>query len=223
MNPQTSIGPADEAKIVGAVSGLGIAGNDEGLIPAFGLYLTRHMADYYNRISFATARRFAQIPELEDDARSLLIEAGHVCAFNTFGGVMLSAEWEAVVAPLIRSREDWVSGMVAVVNAFGWGRWKVASLVPNEALTIHIKDGYEAAGWTRDYPRSDRPRCYLASGGVAGLMNLLYVGDITQRPTLSEDYYLELFRGPRRFVAEETRCAAMGHSHCEITARPQQS
>jgi predicted hydrocarbon binding protein len=209
----------DERVIVEAVSGLGIAGNDEGLIPAFGLYLTRHMADYYNRISYATARRLERSGEVSDDARVLLVEAGHVCAFNTFGGIMKSAEWDAVVRPMIEAREDWIRGMVAVVNAFGWGHWDIAELVPGERLSIRIENAYEACGYLRDYGTSDRPRCYLATGGVAGLMNLLYVGDITARPDLTEESYFELFRGSERFSAEEIRCVAMGHSHCEIVAQ----
>lgn len=208
----------DEKAIVAAVAGLGIAGNDEGLIPAFGLYLTRHLADYYNRISFATARRMEKSGELVDDARALLVEAGHACAFNTFGGIMKSAEWDAVVRPMIESREDWIRGMVAVVNAFGWGRWSIAELVPQQRLIIQIQNSYEAEGWLRDYPVSNRPRCYLATGGVAGLMNLLYVGDITTGPELNETYYVQLFRSGERFVAEETRCLAMGDTHCEIVA-----
>jgi hypothetical protein len=208
----------DERAVIEAVAGLGIAGNDEGLIPAFGLYLTRHLADYYNRISFATARRMERDNELADDARALLIEAGHTCAFNTFGGIMKSAEWDAVVRPMIESREDWIRGMVAVVNTFGWGRWAVRELVPDERLVIAIENSYEAVGWLRDYPTSDRPRCYLASGGTAGLMNLLYVGDITQAPELTEEYYVRLYRSGDRFVAEETRCLARGDSHCEIVA-----
>ena len=210
----------DERAIVEAVSGLGIAGNDEGLIPAFGLYLTRHMADYYNRISYAAARRLEREGDgISDDARVLLVEAGHVCAFNTFGGIMKSAEWDAVVRPMIESREDWIRGMVAVVNAFGWGRWQVDELVPGERLTVRIEDAYEACGYLRDYGISDRPRCYLATGGVAGLMNLLYVGDITARPDLTEEVYFNLFRTVERFSAEETRCLSMGHPHCEIVAR----
>ncbi|UQA60680.1 hypothetical protein [Polyangium aurulentum] len=209
----------EEKKIVQAVASLGIAGNDEGLIPAFGLYLTQHMADYYNRISYATARRLERTGELADDARALLIEAGHVCAFNTFGGIMKSAEWEAVVQPMIETREDWIRGMVAVVNAFGWGRWSIADLVPGERLVIEIDDSYEATGWLRDYGRSDRARCYLATGGVAGLMNLLYVGDITARPDLTEQYYVDLFRGGERFVAEEPRCLASTGERCQLVAR----
>ncbi len=208
----------DEKSIVAAVSGLGIQGNEEGLIPAFGLYLTRHMSDYYNRISFAVARDL-EGSGLEDDARSLLVEAGHVCAFNTFGGVMQSAEWDAVVAPMIETREDWVRGMVAVVNAFGWGRWHIERLEPNESLHVVIERAYECSGWVRDYPPSPVPRCYLATGGVAGLMNLLYVGDITQRPTLDEDYYRKLFREGGHFAAEEIKCLARGDKRCEVVAR----
>jgi predicted hydrocarbon binding protein len=210
----------DEAKIVSAVAGLGITGNEEGLIPAFGLYLTRHMADYYNRISFAFARRLeAQSAELVDDARSLLVEAGHVCAFNTFGGIMQSAEWDAVVAPMIESREDWIRGMVAVINAFGWGKWRVDSLTSGEKLRVTVDESYEAVGWLRDYPKSAHPRCYLAAGGVAGLMNLLYVGDATSRPVLDEQYYVRLFRGGDRFVAEETECLARGDARCTFEAK----
>ena len=208
----------DERAVIEAVAGLQIAGNDEGLIPAFGLYLTRHLADYYNRISFETAHRLDH-GSLADDVRALLVEAGHGCAFNTFGGIMKSAEWDAVVRPMIESREDWVRGMVAVVNAFGWGRWQIRDLEPGQSLTVRITDSYEAAGYVRDYGASDRPRCYLAAGGVAGLMNLLYVGDITTRPALDEAYYRELFRGPARFVADEVACAAAGAPACEIVAR----
>lgn len=207
----------DENAVVSAVSSLGIAGDEEGLIPAFGLYLTRHMADYYNRVSFAAARRMAG-SGLEDDARALLVEAGHVCAFNTFGGIMKSAEWDAVVRPMIETREDWIRGMVAVINAFGWGRWSVVELAVDERLHIAIEGSYEATGWIRDYPVSDQPRCYLACGGVAGLMNLLYVGDITGAPTLDDAYYAQLFRGGRVFVAEEIACVAKGDPRCELVA-----
>lgn len=210
----------DEAKVVAAVSGLGITGNEEGLIPAFGLYLTQHLADYYNRISFALARELeSSSAEVVDDARALLVEAGHVCAFNTFGGIMQSAEWDAVVAPMIENREDWIRGMVAVINAFGWGRWQIESLVPGKELRVTLTDSYEATGWLRDYPQSAHPRCYLATGGVAGLMNLLYVGDATSRPVLDDAYYVRLFRGGERFEGEEVSCIARGDARCVLEAR----
>ena len=209
----------DEQKIIEAVSGLGISGNDEGLIPAFGLYLTQHMADYYNRCSFAMAHRLERTPELIDDGQTLLVEAGHGCAFHTFGGIMKSAEWDAVVRPMLTSREDWVYGMTAVVNAFGWGRWTVRDLQPGHRLVVTVQDSYEAMGYLRDYPRSGSPRCYLSTGGVAGLMNLLYVGDITEGPELTDAYYKQVFRSPNRFVGTEVLCRAVGDPLCLFIAQ----
>jgi hypothetical protein len=119
---------------------------------------------------------------------------------------------------MIETREDWIHGMVAVVNAFGWGRWRVAELRPDELLRVEIDNGYECAGWLQDYPQSKVPRCYLAAGGVAGLMNLLYVGDITARPELNDRAYAELFRGARSFAARASSCLACGADRCVIVA-----
>ena len=59
----------DESAIIKAVSGLPLYGKinakDDGLIHAFGVVLTNHFADYYNRISYETyyAMTKAGIPE----------------------------------------------------------------------------------------------------------------------------------------------------------------
>ena len=44
-------------------------------------------------------------------AAQLLREAGHVCAYNTFGGVMQSTEWNAMIKPMIQKKEDWIHGI----------------------------------------------------------------------------------------------------------------
>jgi hypothetical protein len=84
-----------------------------------------------------------------------------------------------------------------------------------------LEDSYEASGWLRDYPLGNEPRCYLATGGTAGLMNLLYVGDITARPELDEAYYRTLFRGGESFTAREIKCLARGDARCEFVAERQ--
>jgi hypothetical protein len=115
--------PVDYDGILAAVSGLPLVGDAHGTIDAFGVHLTRHFANYYNRISFEFLHRLSR--EYGEEglaaASETLIEAGRVCAFNTFGGIMQSTEWNALIRPGLASREDWVHGMVAVVNAFGWG------------------------------------------------------------------------------------------------------
>ncbi|HHH28035.1 MAG TPA: hypothetical protein ENK57_06785 [Polyangiaceae bacterium] len=207
--------------MIEAVGGLPLTGNEEGLIPAFGLYLTRHYASYYNEVSFAYLHAAEERGEAAlATAKASLIEAGHICAFNTFGGIMLSQEWEAVVGPMLDSREDWVHGIVAVVNALGWGRWQVESLTADEELHISIPNSYESAGYLKTHGQSPLgPVCMLATGGVAGIMNLIYHGDILAKPGLTDAYYDELFGSAGGFGGEEIACRAHGAARCEVVAR----
>lgn len=211
----------DNDTIVSAVSSLEIVGNEDGLIPAFGLYLTRHYADYYNRVSFAFLHAMERRgPEHAAKARADLIETGHVCGFNTMGGIMLSDEWEAVVEPMIETRQDWIRGIVGVINALGWGAWGIDHLDDHE-LKVSCANSYESNGYLRDYPeRSAGGICFLATGVVSSLMNLIFHGDITTRPARTEEYYKQLFHeGDDRFVAVETACRAHGAPRCEWLAR----
>jgi hypothetical protein len=68
------------------------------------------------------------------------------------------------------------------------------------------------------YGRSSVPRCYLATGGTAGLMNLLYNADITQRPDLTPEFYEKTFKSLGFFVAREEECRTMGAPSCRIVA-----
>ena len=197
--------------ILNAVSGLPLVGNEEGMIPAFGVYLTRHYANYYNRISFEFLHKLvAQFgDEGRDVATPLLVEAGHVCAFNTFGGIMLSTEWDALIRPSLKSQEDWVHGIVAVVNALGWGRWQVTNVSAKEAEFV-LHDDYESVGYQAMYGKSDYPVSFLAEGGVAGIMNLVYVGNIADKPSLTPEFYDRLFKQPDVYHTERLSSQAMG-------------
>ncbi|NET39964.1 MAG: hypothetical protein F6K19_49770, partial [Cyanothece sp. SIO1E1] len=83
----------DEPAILTALAGLDLSGNEEGLIPRFGVMLTNHFANFYNRISFEFVRRMSGTGMLEM-GEILLQDAGYQCAFNTFGGIMISDEWK---------------------------------------------------------------------------------------------------------------------------------
>lgn len=201
----------DYEGVLTAVSGLPIEGDAHGHIEAFGVLLTRHYANYYNRISFEFER--AAVAKFGAEAReavsALLVEAGHVCSFHTFGGIMQSTEWDALVRPTLRTREDWVHGMVAVVNALGWGRWQVTS-VSEAGAEFVLHDDYESVGHLAMYGRADHPVSYLAQGGVAGLMNLVYMGEIADHPRLDADFYDTLFRRDDVYRARPGRSRAMG-------------
>lgn len=214
---QTSV---DEAAIVTACAGLPLGGTVEGKIDAFGVSLTRHYANYYNLLSFRFDQQMEDIagPAAATAARLLLVEAGQVCAFHTFGGVMESAEWEGLIKPMIKTQEDWVYGMVSVINALGWGRWSVTNLVPGERLELQVDGSYESNGYLAAFGTSTSPRCYLATGGTSGLMNLIYHADIMSRPALTPAFYDKTFRDGRFFVAREVECRAMGAKACRFVA-----
>ena len=204
----------DEPAILAALATLDFSGNEEGLIPRFGVILTRHFANFYNRISFEFVHRMhgsGMLVEAED----LLTEAGRRCAFNTFGGIMLSGEWDAVIKPQCQTREDWAHGMVAVVNALGWGCWRIVEISPTRAV-IRIWDDYESTGWLGMYGKADRPISYLAAGGCEGLMSLVYGADIASAPTLDEELFRATCGGSVLFKATQTRCVAQGDAYSEF-------
>ena len=100
-------------------------------------------------------------------------------------------------------------GMVAVVNAFGWGRWQVVSVSATEAEFV-LHDDYESVGYRAMYGTSERPVSFLAQGGVEGLMALVYLAGIEDAPTLDAAFYDKVFSGDASYVATPTHSAAMG-------------
>ena len=69
----------DESKIVDAVVGMNPHGNEEGIIDAFGVYLTNHFTDYYNQISYTFEQ---EVKRLNKDDLPLLIELLKSCGLN---------------------------------------------------------------------------------------------------------------------------------------------
>ncbi len=197
-----------------ALTSMDIVGNEEGLISAFGVMLTRMFSNYYVLISFKFLNKMNE--EMGEDgvqiAEELLIEAGHICAFNTFGGIMESAEWNGMIKPMLKTREDWVHGIVACCNTLGWGHYEVKELIPNKKLVLEVTSGYENNAFTKTFGKSERPISFLNIGGGAGIMNLIYHGDITEAPELNEKYYNDLFKTKGRFVGKQISCRSMGDS-----------
>lgn len=204
----------DAEGILAAISQLPLVGDEDGNIPAFGVYLTRMYANYYNRISFELERALEASfgATGREVAQPLLIESGHVCAFNTFGGIMTSTEWDALIRPTLKTNEDWIHGIVAVVNCLGWGRWQ-ATEVSAERAVFAIHDDYESIGYQAMYGTSDHPISYLAMGGVTGAMNLVYLGNIMTKPALTHEYYQRLFRETDVYRARPLTSQAMGGAY----------
>ena len=242
--PEREIGlHIDEAGIIAAVAGLPLFGNSVGLIPAFGVNLTRHYADYYNLVSFRFERALEQAlsthrylgemlwyeyPSLffykdkfshlqgRELASTLLVEAGHICGFNTMGGIMRSDAWYELIAPQCQDKNDWLVGIVACINALGWGVWRIFELIPNERLVIRAWHPYESLGHLRHFGTADHPIDYLMVGIASSLMNLLYNADITTKPDLTLAFYYQVNRSKQGFWGRQTACVAMGDAYSEV-------
>jgi predicted hydrocarbon binding protein len=220
--PEPLFSTVDEQVVVSALFTDPVGADITGRIEAFGATLTRLWGDFYSKVSFRFEQEVPRVMgnKFSNLASIVLTEAGHVCAFHSFGGILASEEWHSRVAPSLRDGEDWVHALVAVINSLGWGTWRVHALVPGERLSVRVYDGYEALGYRRFCGRSETPRCYLARGAAGALMNLLYVGDFTARPELTPSLYNQLFRSPLSYRAVETRCRAMDDPFCELVVNP---
>jgi hypothetical protein len=212
--PKSSPNNIDSAAVAQAVLGLPLFGDAEtnaGLVEAFGVLISWHPHQYYDRISFETVHKAVEMfgDEGRELAEPLLEEAGHRCAFRTFGGIWRSPEWAAVIEPMCQSREDWVHGMVAVINCAGWGKVSCTKLNANEA-EFTVVDDYESVGYKHLYGTPDFSPMYLLKGGFRGIMNLVYNGDILSKPTLSENFYSDLLTRDDAFEVEVVECQALG-------------
>lgn len=197
--------------ITDVVAELPLYGDDRGLIDSFGVLLTLTPSNYYQRVIFEFEKHLDKvIPDAHDATETLFSEAGHMCAFHTFGGIMKSPEWDGVVKPHIQNVEDWIYGMVAVVNSFGWGRWSVDDLESAEKLKIRVQGSHESNAFLAMYGKREDPTDYLSIGVAAGLMNLFYQGDITSRPELNESYYKQLFQQSSSFLGQQVENRSNG-------------
>jgi hypothetical protein len=212
--------PVDREGIVKALTGMDILGNEEGLIPAFGVYLTRMYADYYNRISFAFEEAMVGMAGEQgiEVSKNLFIEAGHVCAFNTFGGIMTSPEWDGLILPSLKTKEDWVYAMTSAVNSLGWGHWQVKSCSEQAAEFIIFND-YESVGFKSMYGKAEHNISYLATGAAAGIMNLVYFGDVASKPAFTPEFYNKLFKSNDSYQFEAHECSAKGDDFTRILVK----
>ncbi len=184
---------------------------DDGLIKNFDVMITWHPHQYYDRISIEcineAVRRFGV--EGRKVIEPLLEEAGHRCGFRTFGGLWRSPEWEAMIEPMCETREDWLFGLLAIVNCAGWGRVQCTKLTRDEAIFV-IHDDYESIGYLNLYGKADFAPSYLLTGGLRGIMNLLYNGDIESKPALTEEFYQRLCRRADAYRSVVEKSVAMG-------------
>ncbi len=206
----------DEAKIVAVLQEMSLQGGAEtGLIEAFGAVLTNHFADYYNRISYESYFALCEAGIPEEDSKEMFIQAGHICAFNTFGRIMQSPEWYSLVVPMCANKEDWLHGMIAVLNGLGWGIYRIEKIVAEDEFIVRVYNSYEGVSYRRMYSKTDdRNISFLAMGAVIGLVHLLWKVDIRNKPELTQEFYVEQFNHPdNSYMIEQTHAIAAGDEY----------
>lgn len=177
----TSLSNIDENAIIDALVGMPIYGNEQGLIPAFGVYLANTPADYYNLVNIRFLKEMTAIGKFSA-AKELLINAGETCAMNTFRGIMESPEWAGLVAPMLKDEQDSLFALVSLSNGFGWGNWYVTEHEAEESLCIESINGYEAYGGMEYGDPCEHGQCFMLAGVAAGMMELIYSeGSIADR------------------------------------------
>ncbi len=184
---------------------------DGGLIKNFDVMITWHPHQFYDRISFESIHEAVRLygDEGRNAIEPLLEEAGHRCGFRTFGGLWRSPEWEAIVEPMCKTREDWLFGLLAIIDCAGWGRIQCTKLTRDEAIFV-VQDDYESIGYLNLYGKADFPASYLLPGGLRGIMNLLYNGNIESKPELTEELYQRLCRSGDAYRSVVEQSIAMG-------------
>jgi len=209
-----------EATVTGAFLGahVNFVGNEEGFIPAFGVYIIRNQSDYVNRLQFEFIRAMREVAGDYGEilGGELLLEAGHACGFFTYGGIMTSNEWNTVVRPLLRSREDWIKGLLALINTMGWGYHTIASFSSERAVFRNYND-FEDLSHMRMYGTSDYPIHWANSGGFTGLMQLIYNTDLVEgRPIETEEGFRQMRRSKVGFKTHMTKGISCGDDYLEV-------
>lgn len=202
----------------GLVGFLGTLSTDSrGLLEGFGVIVALHLTEYCNRISYGALELLQQknpsvVPMLE----TLLRESGHVCVFNTFGGILRSPEWEGMVGLPGRTKDMSIYSCTAIARALGFGHWAVAEFVPEQRLVLRCAGTYEAVHYLNHIGRSNQPRCYFLQGAAVAFMQLTHSYDWDERAPFTQELYDSLFRKGLTWQAQETKCMTMGDDYCEV-------
>ncbi|MCS6895719.1 MAG: hypothetical protein NZZ60_06200 [Bacteroidia bacterium] len=216
------------AQIRDAVLGLPLLPDPEtGLIEAFGVVLTLIPGNYYALISDRHLQRMIQAlgEEIVPVVLDMLIESGHVCAFNTLGGIMQSAEWDAVVRPYIDTPEDWLHGILAVLPAIGWGIVGCLDQPSSREWSVCLTNWYETTAIAA-LPTSQRRLDHspFARGLFAGIMALVYEAHIYERRlTFDGHLYRRLFGEGRVYESVFTESRLQGHLRDSVYVSPARS
>ena len=189
--------------------------DQRGLIASFGVYLTHHLANYYN----LCANRMFDILAVErpfalDIARELLRDCGHRDGYFTFGGLLRSDEWKALSIEGSGPRQT-IIGCLSIARAFGYGHWSLESYEPDQRLVLRSPSTYESSYRKVAHQDGETGCCFTYQGAAMSMMDLAHRVIPGKGPSLTASGYRRL-RSGMPWKSSESHCVSAGHDMCRV-------
>ncbi len=195
----------------------GVKGDERGLVEAFGVYVTMHLSNYYNGITYETLKYLEENkPFLTKPFANLAKESGHVCVFNTFGGILTSAEWESLYGKPSNDPELLISYLTGIARALGFGKWVIKDFEPNKLLVLRTYINYEAPYYLARFGHCKEPNNFFVRGASQAFMVLIDKLDWESEITLNDELYRKLFKEGIGWKVEETKSICTGSAYTEV-------
>ncbi|HBE01717.1 MAG: hypothetical protein A2096_09360 [Spirochaetes bacterium GWF1_41_5] len=161
----------DRKTAIDQLSQIKVAGNSDGLIPAFGVLVQFLPSGFWNAFTEKMLKaggenKYAEITE------GLECAAGE-CGYHTGWGIINSDEFKAIVGPMLKTMpDDVLHGAYAVFTAWGWANSEITELIPGEKMVIRAYDYYEAD--IRETYIANHPYAFMIRGVSRAFMDLAF-------------------------------------------------
>jgi hypothetical protein len=181
--------------VVTALADIKVQGDEDGLIPAFGVLVNQLPTSFWNL--FAERIVAAAGAARKAEAEAGLLRCAYECGYHTGYGILTSEEFKAVVTPMVtEGAKDVLRGAFAVFTAWGWAKSGIVQIKEGQRLVIRATDYYESESG------GEGPRAYMIRGVSTAFFELAY-----------SDPYPD---GMGRFQCEQTRGMEVGDPHGEF-------
>jgi hypothetical protein len=154
-------------QVVSALAELEVKGNEDGLIPAFGVLVNQLPTSFWN--TFAERMMTAVEDKRKAEMEAALVNCAYECGYHTGFGIITSEEFQSVVTPMVTDgAKDVLRGAYAVFTAWGWAKSGIVQIKPGERMVVRALDYYE-----QDSGGSGK-RAYMIRGVSAAFFELAY-------------------------------------------------
>jgi len=181
--------------VVKALAEIKVQGDEDGLIPAFGVLVNQLPVAFWN--TFAERITAAAGANHKTEVEDGLVRCAYECGYHTGYGIINSEEFKAVVMPMVtEGAKDVLRGAFAVFTAWGWAKSGIVQNKEGERMVIRATDYYESESGGEGH------RAYMIRGVSAAFYELAYAAAYPN--------------GQGTFVCEQTRGMETGDPHGEF-------